>query len=336
MEAALALKRFTALSLGVGLCVLVSVLPVLTGCSSRPARAHAKIVLSSKAQTFAALAAVADARGFFESNGLEVEVRPATSGTAARDDVLEGRIDAAICSDFAVASASLESTAFRVLCQVNHSVDHAIMVRSESITAPHDLRGRRVGLPAGTQIDFVFRRLLASSGVDPSQVTMVSVPASETAKALAGGSVDAIVTYADLSGPDAAVLAGAARPMRSGELAATYSLLIVTAELARDHQPECEALVRALAEAQAWAEHDPAGARDIAREFTGSSTAMAAGWPVSSLYVSLPEQAFVRVDEEAKWLAAEQGRSPVADVASLFDPRPITALDPARVTFSAR
>jgi NitT/TauT family transport system substrate-binding protein len=309
----------------------------LSGCSSKPSGARAKIVLGTKAQTFASLVAVADKGGFFAKNGVNVEVRSYPSGLAARDGVLAGRIDAAVCSDFAIASASLESTAFRVLCQVSHGTDHQVMVlKGSGIGSPTDFKGKRVALGRRSQLEFVFLRLMISSGVDPASVTLVNTPSSETARALVDGKADAIVTYAELPSSDAAVLGDRAVGLAGSDLAKSYSMLIVTPTLDRDRNADCQSLVRALVDAQAWAEGNPEQAREIAREFVGSKTAMASGWPTSALHVSLSQQALVRVDEAAKWLASQEGAPLAPSLRPLFDARPLAAVDPARVTLLAR
>ncbi|MDO8963371.1 MAG: ABC transporter substrate-binding protein [Coriobacteriia bacterium] len=320
------------------LVVVFAALALSCAQAPKPAAPRQRLVVAATHRPFAALFPIARERGFFAARGLDVEIRPYTTGNAAIADVISGRVDVGMASDFGYASAAVGSDGFRILAQVANGVDHQMVVlKGSGLTTPRDLAGKRVGVRAGAaQFTFMLSRLLAESGVSSETVTVVSVPETQTATALLERRVDAMITWAPLPTADAEALAGRVDVWSLASVAKTWSLVCVSPSTLAARGPAVREFLAALVDAQYWAEQHPDEAVAIARAWSGQPDAYGSGWPVEALYVDLSQTSVVRIEEEARWIERTTGVRPKAPVESLVAPEPLRAVDPALVTILAR
>jgi ABC-type nitrate/sulfonate/bicarbonate transport system substrate-binding protein len=306
---------------------------VLAACTpQQPPKQH--LVVGMTDRPFSGLVAIAEQRGLFSANGLDVEVRKMSDSAARISAMASGAIDIAHAPDFAFATASFEETGFRIICQTSHAVDHQVAVRKGAgITRPRDLIGKRVGVAKGSQFEFVLQRILANAGLSQEDVTIVDLQTNAAPAALASGTVDAIVTFSPLRASAAKVLDGKAdywSLAKSG--AETWSLLAVTVKTAATRPAMLEAFVRSLVQAQHWAEANPEAALALVRKWSRERSAYADGWPADELYVGLSERLSVRLKEEIAWIGASRGVESPVDATVLIDADPLRAVDRSLVT----
>ena len=138
---------------------------------------------------------VAEAKGFYEREGLDVTILQGGPGTPARDTVLSGASTFAITSfaeqrDMIVAGkpAVAVMSAFQIPPLVIFSLV------GSGISGPADLVGKKVGTTTNYWKN-VLRQTLAAAGVDAGPVTEVDVKPDQM-QLLFDGSVDAWLGYA--------------------------------------------------------------------------------------------------------------------------------------------
>jgi ABC-type nitrate/sulfonate/bicarbonate transport system substrate-binding protein len=138
---------------------------------------------------------VAQAKGFYTANDLNVKILEGGPGAPAKDSILDGKADFAI-SSFSeqkdLAAARQPSVAVMAAFQIPPLVIFSLS--SSHIDKPADLVGRRVGVTT----DYwkgVLEQTLKAAGVDPSKVTQVKVK-PEDLRALYSHKVDAWLGYA--------------------------------------------------------------------------------------------------------------------------------------------
>ncbi|WP_431286717.1 ABC transporter substrate-binding protein [Roseateles chitinivorans] len=179
---------------------LVSAVMTMPGCdragSPSAAASRETVVLAVTPYAGATPAFVAIARGYFEREGLTVTVQHHSSGKEALDAVLAGKADIATVAELPVALAAVQGHAVTVLATLSTQSDHAIVARTDhGIGSPEALRGKRIGVSAGTSGDFVLDVLLVRSRLSRADVQVVDLKPRELADALARGEVDAIATW---------------------------------------------------------------------------------------------------------------------------------------------
>ena len=149
---------------------------------------------------------VAQAKGFYKDQGLDVTILEGGPGTPARDMVMSGKSTFAITSfaeqrDMVVAGKP--TVAVMAAFQISPSTIFAL--QSSGIHDPRDLQGKKVGVTTDYWANMLDETLKAA-GVDPTSVTKVKVKVDELDK-LYDGTVDAWLGYAQ-DEPIRATLAG--------------------------------------------------------------------------------------------------------------------------------
>ncbi|MDO8915829.1 MAG: ABC transporter substrate-binding protein [Coriobacteriia bacterium] len=321
----------------VAVLILCAVFVGMSGCARTPAELE-KMSIGITDRPFAALVVIAEQQGFFAEHGVAVEIRRYPLGPPAIKDMLDGRLDVAMSADFGYANTSFASKDFRVVCGIAHDVDHQIATRAESgISAPTDLAGKRVGLPAGAaQFSFMLSRLLEESDVPSASVTVVELGSGELAQSLMDGQVDAIMTWRPIATADRALLEGRVDLMPMTGVGDTWSLLALRPETISGRATAVKGLLSALTDAQRWAEVNPEKAVKLARASFKQADAYPEGWPAAALYVDLSQTCVVRLEEEAKWIATTTGRTPLAAMRDLVETAPLAGVGPDLVTVPDR
>lgn len=138
---------------------------------------------------------MADAKGFYQNQGLEVEIREGGPGNPARDKVVDGNADFAITSFAEQVQMVQEVKPVQAVAAIFQIPPLVIFALEESgIHEPSDLEGKRVGVTTGYW-KAVLRQTLDAAGVDPGGVTEVDVKVGEMGL-LYDRTVDAWLGYA--------------------------------------------------------------------------------------------------------------------------------------------
>ncbi|HET8564507.1 MAG TPA: ABC transporter substrate-binding protein [Candidatus Binatia bacterium] len=148
------------------------VVALLVGLSSHAAAENVKIGIPSLTVTIMPVA-VAKEQGFFQKEGLNVEMvlMPAALNIKV---LLAGDIQYATTVGSAVVAAVRGINTRVVMCFVDRPL--LDLVASSEIGAITDLKGKLVGISSrGGLHDVTMRRILAQSGMDPSQTTFITV-----------------------------------------------------------------------------------------------------------------------------------------------------------------
>jgi NitT/TauT family transport system substrate-binding protein len=139
---------------------------------------------------------IAYEKGYFEGEGLEVELVKLAPGTAF-DALTAGQIDAC----FALLASMIQPLANGLPAKITtglHTGCDIVLVKPDSgITKAEDLKGKKVGVPSMTSSPIIFaKRVLADNGVDiraeSSEVEFIVYNTSDLPLILSNGDVDAI------------------------------------------------------------------------------------------------------------------------------------------------
>jgi len=146
---------------------------------------------------------VAYEKGYFEEEGLKVELIKLASGTAF-DALTAGRIDACFALLAAIIPPLSNGLPAKITSGVHTGCDVTLVKANSGIKKPEDLRGKKVGIPSMTASPAVFtKRVLADRGVDiraeSSEVEFIIYNQTDLPLILANGDVDAIALNEPLS-----------------------------------------------------------------------------------------------------------------------------------------
>ena len=174
----------SAAALAIAVCLFAC-----TRTDHKPAGPPEKVTIAYAATTDAVLAEVAQVKGYFRLEGLEVTPRLHPYGKPALDDLLAGKADFATVAETPVMFAIMNGAKISVIATIqNSSMNSAILARMDrGILTPGDLKGKRIAATLGTTSDFFMDALLALHGISRKDVEVVDLKAGEMADALARG-----------------------------------------------------------------------------------------------------------------------------------------------------
>ncbi len=139
-------------------------------------------------------------QGFFEEEGLELEITQAQGGAAIVPSVVSGELDFGFSNVTSLIVARSQGLPLQIVANANNSTgvrgeDFAdVLVRGDSdIQDAADLEGRTVGVNTLNNIsDTTIRAAIEAQGGDPGNVEFVEIPLPDMPAALDRGEVDAI------------------------------------------------------------------------------------------------------------------------------------------------
>ncbi len=173
-------------------------LPALfTGCGKRPAAtavgARPKVKIAYLGLTCEAAMFVAQEKGFYDEEGIDVEFVK-TDWDGLRDGLGLGRFDANYTLIMYVLKPIEQGLDVRITGGIHTGCLRVHAGESSGIETVADLRGKRIGIPTMGSPPFLFAsRALAGAGMDPRKdVEWVVVAPDVSGLALKNGTIDAI------------------------------------------------------------------------------------------------------------------------------------------------
>ncbi|MFE1558503.1 ABC transporter substrate-binding protein [Streptomyces sp. NPDC058734] len=307
-----------------------------TACAQSPEGSGRRAVtVAGSDQLGGAPVYLAQERGLWAEEGLDATVTTLSTGRDALNAVLGGQAQFGVVGDLPAVTAALGGRDVRIVADLSRFSDWRLLTRTDrGITGFAALKGRKVGVPQGTNVEYALSRMLASERLTPADVTVVNLSPNQVAAALARGDVDAGVTFPSFY--DAARTALADRYAEVPFSGYTARTLLVSGPSADDDA--ATAVLRTVLRAQRASEADPAAAR--AAVVAQSKGALQAGYvdsfqPRYTYGASLTPELLAQLADEAAWAKAAQNLAGAADQQALRErlrPAPLTAADPAAVT----
>ena len=194
---------------------------------------------------------VAADKGFFEKEGLPVEVTSFSTGTAASEAFQAGRGDTIASGDQPAVRLWVRGVGVGI-CPTASYGHISVVVAHKGISKPSDLRGKKVGILLGSTSDYFARLYLASGHVDPKDVDLINLQAAEMVTGIVRGDIDAFVGFQPF-GTRAVQASKDVYIVTTGEKYFTEWLMTsATPDYAKTHQAELIAYVRALKAASVW------------------------------------------------------------------------------------
>ena len=138
---------------------------------------------------------IAQEQGFFEDEGLEVELILMEDVKTRMPALAAGRVDAAATTVDTVLNFYSARRPFRYLFAVDDSRGGDGIVADNSIRTVAGLKGRRIAFTEGSVSQFYLSVLLKEAGLSLSDIEMVNMTAGDAGAAFVAGRVDAAVTW---------------------------------------------------------------------------------------------------------------------------------------------
>jgi NitT/TauT family transport system substrate-binding protein len=196
--------------------------------------------------------------------------------------------------------------------------------RSAGISKLADLKGKRVVTPRNTSAHYHLVALLRTAGLQESDVTIVSAPATAMAAAVAKGDADAISMWEPESQNTMELLGRDAITFQDNKVYRELYSFYSTTDVLNDprRRKELVAFVRELITQTANLRKEPAKYFDlISRVTKHPAPQIARSWEHHGFPLAVAPDLLNILVEEEKWVAAGQSRTPRsrAELAGFID-----------------
>jgi NitT/TauT family transport system substrate-binding protein len=188
---------------------------------------------------------IAQEKGFFEEEGVEIELTIMENTSLKMGALMAGQIDivASTADEFPIYMK--DGIPVKYILAVDASKGGDGVVASNDIQSVAGLRGKKVAFEEGSVSQFFLNALLLDAGLTQADIEPVNMTATDSGMAFTAGRVDAAVTW------EPALSQGAASPDGHLLISSTETpglivdVIAVTEETMNAHRAELEGFVRA-------------------------------------------------------------------------------------------
>lgn len=252
---------------------------------------------------YSTLSIIAQAKGYFKQNGLEVGMQDYDSGPAAVADLLAGKIDTVTAADFVGVSNSFNNEPIRILATQMRAYSFFLVVRKDhNITKPADLKGKKIGVTKSTAGEFYLGQYLILNKLQLSDITVVYDTPDNLVNLMTDERLDAVVTFdphihdiQKLLKKDAAVWS-----LQGNQRLST--MLYGTEKLVKERPDTIKMYLKSLAEAENFILAHNEEARKIVGDYVHYDDAyMQTVWSHLTVDLSLDQDLLINMEDQARW-----------------------------------
>jgi NitT/TauT family transport system substrate-binding protein len=238
-----------------------------------PARAADKISFGMDWQIFGRHAGfvVAQEKGFFKAEGLDVEVVRGYGANDAIKRIAAGTIGIGMGDTGSLVIARAQGIKVKAIGMVYGKAPYVLWIRKDAgVQTPKDLEGKNIGSAAGSVVRQLFPAFARLAGVDAAKVKWTTIDAPSHLPMLFSKRVDAVIDYY-IGLPTVTKKAQEAGVEIQSMLYADHGLniysnaIMVKEELLKEQPDLARKLVRAAYQGIDWAIKNPAEAARIVK-----------------------------------------------------------------------
>ncbi len=138
---------------------------------------------------------VAQEKGFFSENGVEVEFERIEGDAARRAAIASGDLDGSALTLDVVVVLRSQNIPVKAVMAIDASLGGDGIIVTDDIRSVEDLKGRQVAYPSGQPSHFFLYSVLSDHGLQMSDIESVIMDADKAGAAFAAGQVEVAVTW---------------------------------------------------------------------------------------------------------------------------------------------
>lgn len=326
---------------GLGLLIFIALttgaLLQFSGCG----KSSKHLTIGIQTSPAMAMVMVAKDKGFFEQEGIDVELKEFTAGKFALQAFLGGSLDFAVAGEVPVTLASLQGSDFKVISQVVEKTTNEVRVvarKEEGLTdatAYFKKKKRKLATSFGGGPEFFTYNFLKKHGIAANEVEIISQKPEDMPAALLNGSVDAISIFDPFAFIAEKQMAGNGQTFADADIYSELYVITASNDTVEKRRDVIEALLRALIKAEEFIRSNPDEAKTIVIKYTKLDASVVNGiWPNFSFGAALNQRLLDYQNQEAAW-AKEKGTVPAGAATLNFRQRiadaPLKSIKPGAV-----
>lgn len=271
---------------------------------------------------------VAEEQGFLRDAGLDVTTRRFPSGNAALDALFRGEVEAATVGETPAVRASFQRRDF-VLVGSFLSTDagyYSLAHPASGIASAAGLRGRRVGVVAGTTAEYCLHVLLTDHGLSEADIVKVPLTGPQMADALFNRRVDVIAGMEPYLTHAQKALGNTGLVLLDRDRCPSTVGYFTSRDFPRQRKEALVRLLRGTGQAIDWMRsHRQEAIALVARRLDIAPADLEAQWDDYRFVLELRQSDLVALEQQAEW-AMRSGQAPKAPMPNYLDFIDFTAL----------
>lgn len=279
---------------------------------------------------------IAQEKGYFTDEGLDVNVKINTAGKDSLVDLFEGRVDIITIADTPIVYQAFKRDDFLIVAGISRSetIAGALARRDHGINKPAELRGKKIGLFKGTASDYLLDQYLIAHDLSYTDITAINLKPGQLVSGIVAGDLDAIFSWqphihiaARQLGQNAYLL-----PSRGMK---TLDWLVVTRRSYAQKNPEVLVkFLRALDRSTQFIAENPKQAIQL---FSAASQIdidiVDALWEEFAFGLYLSKSLLINMEDQARWeKSLKQETSPIPNYLNFIYFDALQAVKPAAIS----
>lgn len=287
--------------------LFAALLLILSGCGEKalsPKIPPEHVTIAATTGPQSALVHVAQAKGYFAEEGLNVTFLKFTSGKASLESLIEGSTDFATTADVPIMFAIMKGEKIFVIAAIQTSTkNEAIVARKDRrIATPMDLKGRRVGVTSGTSGDFMLASVLMLNSLSGADIRRVELKPEEIPAAVLAGRVDAAATWNPYLMQLVKALGDKGVVFYGGEVYTETFNIVASLAVVQKKPETVKKVLRAVTKAWAFIGNNPEASRELVAGSTGIDRKLLDElWGLNEFEISLSQPLIVALEDESRW-----------------------------------
>ena len=264
-----------------------------------------KLSIGMQDNTMSALLLVAKGKGYFEEQGLDVELKKYPSGKLAFGGLINNEIDICAAADIPIMANSFERNDYLIFGTIAHS-DNALWIiarKDKGIAKPQDLRGKKIATQKNSAVHFFLSMFLLHNRILESEVNITYMEPVDLPKALTNGEIDAFSMRNPFIQEAKDVLRDNAIEFFGPGIYRTTMNLIGRKDFVSERPELIERVIRAVIKAEEFTRKNKEQAIEATAEQLGAGREkeVVADWDSYVFRVSLDQSLLVTLEDEARW-----------------------------------
>lgn len=247
---------------------------------------------------------VAENKGYFKEEGIDLEIKKFGSGKASFLAMLKGEgVDISAVADTPIVLESFNREDFYIIAGMYTSYDDKVIARKDKgINSIADLQGKKVGLTKGTNAQFLLDLLLIYNGISSSKVEVVDIKPMDLVTALENGDVDAISAWEPIPFEAEQVLQDKTiKFLNDGFYRKTFYFALKK-DFVKNHPEALKRFLRAIYKANTFLKENEDESQTIVAEALNiDKEAVVRGWQEGQFTLFLDQRLIVSIEDQARW-----------------------------------
>jgi len=290
-----------------GIAVILVVIGISVGVYQEQTEKYTgpveKISIGATTQELSTLIWIAEEKGYFEENGLDVTVKAYDTGIETKNALLAGEVDVADTVDFVISGLGFEEADIKVLASINTAIiDYIIARKDRGISSLDDLKGKKIGIKRGSSAEYYLGRTLILNNLSLQDVELVAIHPPDMPEAIAQGKVDATITWHPHNYHIKSSLGDNAIVWSAHGGQDVYWVVFCKDEFVQKYPEKIRRLLNALIQAEEFVRHDDSEAKEIiARRVNLDLPYIESVWSDFHFVVDLSQSMIIAMEDQARW-----------------------------------